>query len=139
MEAYTAKLSSSRRSWWYIPQKPCSLRQSWVELVCEFVARFGFIGAFITKGMPMARMTRKLKTFICKVFEAQGHPFQSVSHTTHLQEFFGGSVAGFVGVMKLQHPDVVWAVLLNATGDSRRSLDCKRLWVPDLSCICFSV
>ena len=134
-----AVLQFLRESWWYIPQQPCSARQSWVELVCEFVARFGFIGGFITKGMPMARMTRKLKTFICKVFEAQGHPFQSVSHTTHLQEFFGGSVAGFVGVMKLQHPDVVWAVLLNATGDSRRSLDCKRLWVPDLSFISSSV
>ena len=42
-------------------------------------------------------------------------------------------MAGFVGIMKIQHPDVVWAVLLNALGDSLRSLDCKRLWVPDLS------
>ena len=53
-------------SQWYFPEGKSSTRQSWVELVCEIVARYGFVGGLVTKGMPMSRMTRKLKTYVVK-------------------------------------------------------------------------
>ena len=83
----------------------------------------------------MSRMTRKLKTYVVKVFEAAGHPIQTVSRISHLRDFFGGDVAGLVGSMRLNHPNHVWATLISAALDPGKrpfgQRQANARWIPD--------
>ena len=120
-------------SQWYALTRS-STRQSWVELVCEFVTRYGFVVGFCTKGLPMSRMTCKLKTYVVKVFEAAGRPIPAVSRITHLRDLFGGDVAGLGCGMRANHRNHVWATLVAGALDpgkrpvGQQQANCR--WIP---------
>ena len=98
LPAMTAIIDFIRDGEWYVPNVDDDSRMSWIELielVTDFVTKHGFNGGFLTPGMPMSRLTRKMKTYVTKAMQSCGVDLVTVSKVKSHREFLGGDVAGF--------------------------------------------
>ena len=116
LPAMTAIIDSTGDGESYVPNVDDDSRMSWIEPVTDFVTKHGFIGGLLTPGMPMSRLTRKMKTYVSKAIQSCGADF-AVSKVEIHGEFLGGRVAGFVGRKKKHRPQLLWLLF------SRISLD----------------
>ena len=109
----TAVIQFIKDGEWYLPNVDDNSRMSWIELVCDFLVNHGFCGGFLTPGMPMSRLTRRMKTYMCKAMQACGVALACVPKTNIHREFLGGDVAGIVGRKKVSYPNALWALFLS--------------------------
>ena len=65
----------------YLPNDDDNSWMSWIELVCYFLVNHGFCGGFLTPGMPMSRLTRRMKTYMCKAMHPCGVALACVPKT----------------------------------------------------------
>ena len=61
----------------------------------------------------MSRLTRRMKTYMCKAMQACGVAVACVPKTNVHKEFLGGDVAGIVGRKKVSYPNALWALFLS--------------------------
>ena len=108
----TAIIDFIRDGEWYVPNVDDDGRMSWIELVTDFVTKHGFIGGFLTPGMPMSRHTRTMKTCVTKAMQSCGIDLVTVSKVKIHREFLAGDVAGFVGQKRTHRPELLWALFL---------------------------
>ena len=137
LPAMTAIIDFIRDGEWYVPNVDDDSRMSWIELVTDFVTKHGFIGGLLTRGTPMSRLTRKMKTYVTKAMQSCGVDLVTVSKVKIHREFLGGDVAGFVGRKRTHRPELLWALFL--TDQSRYVLNGSRQanahWVPNFSAL----
>ena len=70
------------------------------------------LGVFLTLGMPMSRLTHKMKTYVTKALQSCGVDLVTVSKVKVHREFLGGDVAGFVGRKRTHRPELLVALIL---------------------------